>query len=129
MAVLLYVFVLIIELFGHAQAQSPIVPAAILPPTNYQIWAHYHWVWNHASEDNQENVYALLDGYKTNNIPVGAVNLDSAWSTQFNNFEVDTNKFPDFTVMINEIHKRNMKVILWLVIAHLLHAIILYVHR
>ena len=97
-----------------AQQQSPIVPAVALTPTNYQIWAHYHWVWLHASLDNQANVTLLLDGYKTNNIPVGAVNLDSAWSTEFNNFEVDTSKFPDFKGMIQEIHEeRNMKVIVW----------------
>ena len=52
-------------------------------PTNYPKWAHYQWVWLHNSQITQDNILALVDGYTERGIPVGAVNIDSTWSTQF----------------------------------------------
>ena len=37
--------------------------------------------------------FLKIDEYKENGIPVGAVNIDSMWATQFNNFVVNTDKF------------------------------------
>lgn len=72
-----------------------------------------HWVWLHNSEVSQENILALVDGYKSRGIPVGAVNIDSTWATEFNNFVVNTNKFPDFAGMVKQLHDQDVKVILW----------------
>src|SRR5688500_118314 len=96
-----------------AQSIPYVVPVADLNPTNYQKWAHYHWVWLHNHDSNQDNTTALLKGYKDHNIPVGAVNIDSTWATEFNNFVVDTNKFSDFSGMVKDIHDQNIKVTLW----------------
>ncbi len=90
-----------------------VVPVADLNPTNYQKWAHYHWVWLKNSESNQDNTTALLKGYRENNISVGAVNLDSTWATQFNNFVVNTEKFHDFPGLLKNIHDQHIKVTLW----------------
>jgi len=46
-------------------------------------------------------------------LKVGAVNIDSTWATQFNNFEVDTNKFPDFSSLVKSLHDKNVKVTMW----------------
>ena len=35
------------------------------------------------------------------NIQVGAVNVDSGWSTGYNNFVFDTKKFPNATEMVS----------------------------
>lgn len=55
-------------------------------------WAHRHWVWISAKESNQTSVLENLDGYTSRNISVGAIDVDSGWSTGFNNFVVDTVK-------------------------------------
>lgn len=108
---------LFVALFAYLlelnQAQNYIVPPVVNPATNYQKWAHFHWVWLKNSLGNQENETSLIKNYEKYNIPVGALNIDSEWATAFNNFVVDVNKFPDFEGMINDMHDDDIKVILW----------------
>ena len=44
---------------------------------------------------------------------VGAVDIDSSWSTGFNNFIFDTKKYPNAAEMINFFHSKNIRVIIW----------------
>jgi hypothetical protein len=99
-----------------AVAQSAfVVPPSSTKATNYQKWAHYHWVWLKNDLGNQANETALVQGYKDANIPVGALNIDSTWATQYNNFVVNTDKFPDFKGLIDDLHKQGIKVTMWYV--------------
>jgi hypothetical protein len=102
---------------GALAAQVSATPFVVEPSptkaTNYQKWAHAHWVWLKNDLGNQANETALIQGYNDNNIRVGALNIDSEWATQFNNFIVDTNKFPDFKGFIDEMHSMDVRVILW----------------
>eukprot|EP01038_Epipyxis_sp_PR26KG_P009737 gene9737-13103_t len=114
MLLLVRSFCLLLLLENIFANQAPqLIPVANLKPTNYQKWAHYHFVWLHNSESNQNNVSNLIKDYHSHNIPFGAVNIDSMWATQFNNFVVNTDKFPDFAGLVQEIHDQNAKVILW----------------
>jgi alpha-glucosidase (family GH31 glycosyl hydrolase) len=90
-----------------------IVSPAKLSPTNYPRWAHYHWIWLHHDQSNQNNITNLVNDYQSYNIPVGGVNVDSEWATQFNNFEVNTEKFPNFSSMIDSFHNQDIHVIMW----------------
>lgn len=92
---------------------NTIISAASLPSSIYHSWAHSHWVWLHNGLSNQQNTTDLINGYISRNIPVGGVDIDSTWATQFNNFEVDVNKFPNFSGLINDLHNQNIRVILW----------------
>jgi hypothetical protein len=69
----------------ESQSSLPnyIVRPASQSPTNYPKWAHYQWVWLHNSEITQDNILNLVQGYTAHDIPVGAVNIDSTWSTEF----------------------------------------------
>jgi alpha-glucosidase (family GH31 glycosyl hydrolase) len=99
-----------------AVAQSAfVVPPSSTKATNYQKWAHYHWVWLKNDLGNQANETALVQGYKDANIPVGALNIDSTWATQYNNFVVNTDKFPDFKELIDDLHNQGIKVTMWYV--------------
>jgi hypothetical protein len=112
------VFTALIAVVGIAMSLGGfVVPPVSLAPTKYQKWAHYHWAWVKNSDGNQANVTALYKGYLDNKIPLGAINIDSTWATQFNNFEVDTTRFPDFPALIKELHANNLKVILWYVLS------------
>lgn len=102
-----------IAAFACGAQSAFVVPPSSTPPTNYQKWAHYHWVWLKNDLGNQANETALIQGYKDINVPVGALNIDSEWATQFNNFVVDTNKFPDFKGLVDQMHNDGIKVILW----------------
>jgi alpha-glucosidase (family GH31 glycosyl hydrolase) len=79
----------------------------------YASWAHSHFVWLVSGESNQANTTALVDGYQQRNITVGAVDLDSGWSTGFNNFVVDQRKFADLGSLISDLHSRGIYTILW----------------
>jgi alpha-glucosidase (family GH31 glycosyl hydrolase) len=111
------IFAALIALLGclstFVVAGPYVVAPVTLKATNYQKWAHYHWAWVKNSDGNQQNVTALMKGYQEHNIPLGAVNIDSTWATQFNNFEVDTTRFPDFAGLVKDLHDNGLKVILW----------------
>ena len=81
----------------------PVVPA----------WAFKHIVW----EDNmntREGAELLLKGYKDHSIPVEAIIIDSPWSTSYNNFNWDEEKYPDPSGMLSEFAGNDIRVILWL---------------
>jgi hypothetical protein len=109
-----YIFVFICVLIVSAAFAKPyIVAPSSLKPSNYQLWAHYPWVWLHNGQSNQDNVTDLVEGYAKHRIPVGGVNIDSMWATEFNNFVVNTEKFPNFSQLIKDLHSKGLHVILW----------------
>ncbi len=76
-------------------------------------WTFHHWVWE--DESTQSSALALVDGYLERDIPVGAIIIDSPWETGYNTFEWDTEMFPDPQGMIDELHEKGVKVMLWIV--------------
>src|ERR671918_747288 len=76
-------------------------------------WAFEPWVW----EDNtntQASTINLVKGYTSRNIPVGAVIIDSPWETYYNTLEWDKNRYPKLQQMINDLHNRKIRVVLWI---------------
>jgi alpha-glucosidase (family GH31 glycosyl hydrolase) len=76
-------------------------------------WAFHHWVWE--DESTQKSATDLVNDYLSHNIPVGAIIIDSPWETGYNTFEWDKTLFPDPKQMITDLHKKNVKVMLWIV--------------
>ena len=57
----------------------------------------------------------LLSGYRAHNISVGAVDIDSGWSTGYNNFVPQPKAFPDWFGFIQGLKKDfDIRVILWM---------------
>jgi alpha-glucosidase (family GH31 glycosyl hydrolase) len=54
-----------------------------------------------------------VDEYLAHDIPVGAVDVDSAWETGFNDFVFNREKYPNASYMIRDFHTKNIKVIVW----------------
>jgi len=79
----------------------------------YPAWAHSHWVWFSSGAANQSKEIQLVADYLAYGVPVGALNVDSAWSTCENNFEFDTSKYPDMGQLIDDVHGMNARVIFW----------------
>ena len=104
----------VIACFATTANKRVIVEPVTLAPTQYTSWAHKHWIWLHNSEANQQNITTLANEYLSRGIPVGAVNLDSTWETQFNNFVLNTEKYPDAKAMVDSFHAMNVKVIYWI---------------
>ncbi|MCP4809196.1 MAG: hypothetical protein GY913_12725 [Proteobacteria bacterium] len=76
-------------------------------------WTLHHWVWE--DESTQESALALVDGYIERDIPVSAIIIDSPWETGYNTFEWDPDRFPDPQGMIDELHSKDVKVVMWIV--------------
>ena len=76
-------------------------------------WALEPWVW----EDNgntQQSTDGLVEGYLSRRIPVGAVIIDSPWSTSYNNFEWDLERYPQPQQMIDRFHSKGIRVVMWM---------------
>ena len=81
------------------------------PPVS-PAWVFDHWVWED-DENTEDAVMKMIDGYEKHGIPVGAVILDSPWSTEYNNFIVDEKKYPNFKKFVEKLHAKGIKVVLW----------------
>jgi len=76
-------------------------------------WAFEHIVWED-SANTQAASLRLVNEYLAHQMPVGAIIIDSPWSTSYNDFNWDTNRYPNAPEMIRAINKQHVKVILWL---------------
>jgi alpha-D-xyloside xylohydrolase len=89
---------------------TPAPRAAVRPPLTPR-WVYEPWVWED-EEHTAQAVLDLVDGYRREGIPVGAVIIDSPWQTNYNTFEFGPN-YPDPAALIGELHALGVKVLLW----------------
>jgi alpha-glucosidase (family GH31 glycosyl hydrolase) len=105
---------ILIFLVFHFTHGEYMIPPVRLSSAPYDIWAHYHWVWLANPQENQEAILKLVSDYQSYNIPVGAVNIDSSWPSTYQNFLWNLEKFPNASVMVDQLHSQNIKVICWI---------------
>lgn len=101
--ILFLVVLTVILSAGYGYSMPPVTPA----------WAFRHVVWED-SLNTTEGAKGIVNGYLEHNIPVGAVIIDSPWSTSYNDFNWDKKRYADPEKMIGFFKDRNVKVILWL---------------
>ncbi|HOJ32787.1 MAG TPA: glycoside hydrolase family 31 protein [Candidatus Hydrogenedentes bacterium] len=80
----------------------------ITPP-----WALECWLWEDDT-NTAEAVLELLDGYAAHDIPVRTILIDSPWSTRYNDFNVDTNLYPEPERFFRTLEERGYRVVLWM---------------
>ncbi|CAF1419683.1 unnamed protein product [Adineta ricciae] len=71
-------------------------------------------IWLSSDRSNQTNIQTMYDTYNHYQIPFGAINIDSHWSTNFNTFIFDRKKFPSIRQMFDEFRAKNTHIILWM---------------
>lgn len=76
-------------------------------------WALECWLWEDDSNTAQR-VDTLLAGYAKYDIPVRTVILDSPWSLQYNDFEVDTILYPKPKAWFRKLQDNGYRVVLWM---------------
>lgn len=90
--------------FSHTRhGQLPITPA----------WALECWLW----EDDFNTagyVDSLLEGYKNHDIPVRTILIDSPWSLRYNDFKVDTTRYPNPAKWFIHLQDSGYRVVLWM---------------
>ena len=76
-------------------------------------WALECWLWE---DDVNTAAYVdeLLEGYAEYDIPVRAIIIDSPWSLRYNDFEVDTSRYPNPKEWFKKLQDNNYRVVLWM---------------
>ena len=76
-------------------------------------WALECWLWE---DDVNTAAYVdeLLDGYAEHDIPVKTIIIDSPWSLRYNDFEVDTSRYPNPKKWFKTLEENDYRVVLWM---------------
>ncbi len=83
--------------------QLPLTPA----------WVLECWLWED-DYNTADYVDELLEGYKANDIPVRTILIDSPWSLRYNDFEVDTLRYPKPKKWFSNLQSDGFRVVLWM---------------
>ncbi len=105
---ILFCFYLVFPFWGmpfNAQRHGNV---PVTPP-----WALECWLWED-DENTAARVDELLAGYAEHDIPVRTVILDSPWSTRYNDFIVDENRYPAPEAWFGKLQKNGYRVVLWM---------------
>ncbi|OIN56739.1 TIM-barrel domain-containing protein [Arsenicibacter rosenii] len=76
-------------------------------------WALECWLW----EDDRNTagyVDSLLAGYAAHDIPVRTILIDSPWSLRYNDFTVDTSRYPSPKRWFTGLQDKGYRVVLWM---------------
>jgi len=87
--------------------------AEVKKPPITPRWAFGHIVWED-SLNTQQAALKLVEGYQQRNIPVSGIIIDSPWSTAYNNFNWNPERYPDPQAMIKTLNGSQVRTILWL---------------
>jgi alpha-D-xyloside xylohydrolase len=82
------------------------------PPPHTPRWAFTPWISKDISD--RADTYAFVDGFRSRDIPVGAVVLDSPWETHYNTFVPNPSRYGRFPEFVTDMHGRGIKVVLWI---------------
>ncbi|HVG42997.1 MAG TPA: glycoside hydrolase family 31 protein [Chitinophagaceae bacterium] len=74
----------------------------------YNMWIELNYY------QTQEKVLRYADDVLKNGFPAGVFMIDDNWSKAYGTFEFDASKFPDPKKMVDELHAKGFKVMLWL---------------
>jgi alpha-D-xyloside xylohydrolase len=82
------------------------------PPRHTPRWAFEPWISKDISD--HDDSYAYVGGFKSRDIPIGVLVLDSPWETYYNTFIPNPNRYRDFAPFVNDMHNMDVKMVLWI---------------
>lgn len=74
----------------------------------YNLWIELQY------NPNQKDVLKYADNVLKNGLPAGVLMIDDNWSNYYGEFDFDKAKFPDAKEMIDELHQKGFKVMVWI---------------
>lgn len=81
-------------------------------------WSPPDWMWRpmvwQDSDTTSDTVRALVDGMQSRGIPLGAVWLDNPWDAGKASFDFDPARFADADALIEEVHDKGVRFMVWL---------------
>src|SRR5690242_12606695 len=88
---------------GSKQGVVPLTPA----------WALEPWLWEDDG-NTSVTILSLLKDYEERDFPVRTLLIDSPWSTRYNDFTVDEQRYPKPAEFFGDLDKRGYRVVLWM---------------
>jgi len=74
-------------------------------------WAFEPWISKDISTGPDS--YDFVDGFRSRDIPVGVLVLDSPWETNYNTFVPNPTRYPNFAQMVTDMRGRGVRMVLW----------------
>lgn len=75
-------------------------------------WAYGFWKSRDVHE-HQDAVLEDFEGFRTHEIPLDAIVIDSPWATQYNTWEFNPYQFPDAAGMISRMRVEGVRTVVW----------------
>jgi alpha-D-xyloside xylohydrolase len=101
-------FVYILPFWGIPFNRSRHGRVPLTPP-----WALECWLWED-DVNTEARVKELLEGYAKYDLPVRTILIDSPWSTRYNDFQVDEDRYPEPEKFFRGLHEQGYRVVLWM---------------
>lgn len=84
-----------------------------LNPLMYKMPQYNTWI-ELGTNQNQKDLLKYTNDVLKNGFPAGVFMIDDGWAKHYGNFEFDPSTFPDPKGMMDTIHAKGFKVMLWL---------------
>lgn len=82
-------------------------------PPSTPAWALECWLWED-DINTADRVRELLAGYEEHDFPVRTILIDSPWSTRYNDFIVDEERYPNPAEFFGKLDDDGYRVVLWM---------------
>lgn len=112
-AILLLVLLLVWGLLLYPGWGVPLNSQRHGNPPLTPVWALEPWVWEDDT-NTAASTLEMVNGHLLHDFPVGAVLIDSPWSTRYNDFIVDEARFPNPETFFRSLDERGIRVVLWM---------------
>ena len=100
---------------AYVAAKDKFFPASGTTPNPlmFKIPQYNTWI-ELGNNQNQKDILKYADNILKNGFPVGVFMIDDIWSKDYGTFEFDANTFPDPKGMMENLHAKGFKVMLWI---------------
>jgi alpha-glucosidase (family GH31 glycosyl hydrolase) len=82
-----------------------------LPRITTPRWAFEPWISKDISDG--PDTYSFVEGFKSRDIPVSVVVIDSPWETNYNTFIPNPDRYPDFKQMVEDLRDDDVRIVMW----------------
>lgn len=100
------------EAFLHA-SKSFFKPNKIMPPKEFFIKPQYNTWIELLYNQTQDGVLEYAENIIKNDMPAGIIMIDDGWSDYYGKWEFNVGKFPNPKEMVEKLHNKGFKVMLW----------------
>lgn len=97
-----------------AACQAHFKPSGVLPEELFFTMPQYNTWIELMYNQNQEDILNYAKGILDNGFPSGVLMIDDNWQKYYGNFEFKPDKFPAPKEMVDELHQKGFKVMLWI---------------